>query len=105
MLFNLDFTNNAILSCFFLFFIIIDLCFLISAVIAKIFNPIAELITPIETPVKEAKAEMETDSVNVETKIREFSIQFTAVKTFYSSTHFALFLQENNFLLRLYFLD
>ena len=43
MLFNLDFANNTISSCFF-FFLIIDLYFLIPAVIAQIFNPIAELI-------------------------------------------------------------
>ena len=40
-------------------FLIVDLCFLIAAVIAQIFNPIAELIIPIGIPTKEAKAEME----------------------------------------------
>ena len=34
VLFNLDFANNTILSCFFLFFLIIELYFLIPAVIA-----------------------------------------------------------------------
>ena len=72
MLFNLDFANNTILSCFFLFFLIIDLYFLIPAVIAQIFNPIAERLIPIEVPAKEA--EMETHSVIVEPKIRKFSI-------------------------------
>ena len=41
--FHLDFANNTILSCFFFFFII-DLCFLILAVIPQIFTPTAELV-------------------------------------------------------------
>ena len=36
MLFNLDFANDTILLCFFLFYLIIDLYFLISAAIAAI---------------------------------------------------------------------
>ena len=47
MLFNLDFANNTILSLFFFFFLIIDLYFLIPAVIAQIFNPVAELVIPM----------------------------------------------------------
>ena len=58
MLFNLDFANNTILSC--VFFLIIDLYFLIHAVITQIFNPIAELVIPIGISTKEAKAETET---------------------------------------------
>ena len=42
MLFNLDFANNTILSWFFFFFWIIDLYFLIPAVITQIFDPIAQ---------------------------------------------------------------
>ena len=57
---------------FFLFFLIIDLYFLIPAVIAQIFNPTAELVIPIGT--KEAKAEMETHPVIVEAKIRKCAI-------------------------------
>ena len=60
MLFNLDFGNKAILSCFFFFFWIIDLYFLVSAVIAQIFNPFAELKIPIRIRTKEAKAKVET---------------------------------------------
>ena len=60
MLFNLDFANNTILSCVFFFFLIIDLYFLIHAVITQIFNPIAELVIPIGISTKEAKAETET---------------------------------------------
>ena len=36
MLFNLDFANNIISSCFFFFFLVIELYFLIPAVIAQI---------------------------------------------------------------------
>ena len=72
VLFNLDFASDTILSCS--FFLIIDLYFLISAVIAQIFNPIAELVIPIGIPIKEAKAEMETHPVIVEAKIRKCSI-------------------------------
>ena len=73
MLFDLDFHNNAILSCFFFFFLIIDIYFLISPAIAQIFNPIAKLIIPIVIPTKETKAEIEIHSVTAETKIRKCS--------------------------------
>ena len=43
-------------------FLIIDLYFLIAAVITQIFNPTSELVIPIGTPTKEAKAEMKTSS-------------------------------------------
>ena len=39
MLFNLDFARNAVFSCFFFFFLTIDLCLLIPAVITQIFIP------------------------------------------------------------------
>ena len=60
MIFNFDFGNNTILSCFFFFSVIIDLYFLIAAVITKIFYPTAELAIPIGIPTKEAKVQMET---------------------------------------------
>ena len=41
------------------FQLIINLYFLIPAVIAQIFNPFAELLIPIGTPGKEAKAEIQ----------------------------------------------
>ena len=44
LIFHLDFANNTILSCFVFFFLIIDLYFLIPAVVVQIFNPIAELV-------------------------------------------------------------
>ena len=49
-----------------LLFLIIDLYFLIPAVITKIHNPIAELVILIGIPTKEAKAEIETHPVTVE---------------------------------------
>ena len=58
----------------FRFFLIIDLRFLIPAVIAQIFNPIAELVIPIGIPSKEAKVEIEIYPVIVEVKIMECSI-------------------------------
>ena len=54
---------------FFFFSLIMDLYFLIPAVITQIFDPIAELVNPIGIPTKEAKAEMETHPVTVETNI------------------------------------
>ena len=74
MLFNLELTNNTILSCFFFFFLFIDLHFLIFVVIAQIYNTTAELVIPTGIPTKEAKAEMELHAVAVETKISKCSI-------------------------------
>ena len=62
VLFNLDFANETILSCFLFFFSIVDLYFLIPAVIAQTFSQIAELVIFIWIPTKEAKVEMETSS-------------------------------------------
>ena len=59
---------------FFFFFLIIDLYFLISTVIAQIFNPIAELVIPIRIPTTEAKAEMKIHPVIVEITISKWSI-------------------------------
>ena len=66
MLLNLVFARNTISSCFFFFFLIIDLYCLIPAATAQISNPIAELVIPIEKPSEEAKAEIEIDPVFVE---------------------------------------
>ena len=74
MLFNLDFANNTVLPCFPFFFLIIDLYFLIPAVIGQIFNPIAELVIPIGIPSEEAKAEIEIHPVIVVAKISKCSI-------------------------------
>ena len=78
MLFNLDFANNTVLSCFVFFcyyliiiIIIINLCFLIPAVIAKISNHIAEVEIRIEISSKKAKAEIEMHPVTSTTKINK----------------------------------
>ena len=68
MLFNLDFASNTILSCYFFFFLIIDLYFFIPPVIAQIFNPIEDLVIPIGIPIKEVKTETEIHPVIVEAK-------------------------------------
>ena len=57
-----------------LFFLIVDLYFLILAAVAQIFNPITELVIPIGIPSKEAKTEIEIYQVIVEAKIRKCSI-------------------------------
>ena len=72
--FNLNFTNDKILSCFFFFFLIIDLHLLIPAAITQIFNPISELVIPIGVLTKEAKAKREVRSVTVEINISKCSI-------------------------------
>ena len=57
---------RSILSCFFFFFLIIDLCFLIPAVITEIFIVTAELAVHTGIPSKETRAEIETYQVTVE---------------------------------------
>ena len=52
-----------------LLFLIIYLYFLITAVIAQIFNPTAELVVPSETATYEINAEIETQPVIAEAKI------------------------------------
>ena len=54
MLFNLDFADNTILSCFFILFLFINLCFLIPAVLTNVFSQIAEILIPIGIPTEEA---------------------------------------------------
>ena len=74
MLSNLDFANKTILSLLIFLFLIINLYFLITAIIAQIFNPIAELVILIGIAIKEAKAEVEIQPVILEAKIRRCSI-------------------------------
>ena len=69
VVFNLLFVNNTILSCFIFFFLIIDLYFLIPAVIAQIFIVAAELAIPTCIPTTKAKAEIETHPVTAEAKL------------------------------------
>ena len=72
MLFNLVFDSNTILSCLFIFFLVIDLYVLVHAVCAQIFNSNAELKMGTKLPTKEAKAEMEAYSVTADAKISTF---------------------------------
>ena len=107
MLFNLEFANNTILSCFF-FFLFIDLQFLVPAGTAQIFNPTAELVVPLGIPTNKAKAEMETHPVMC--KLQQTSGQYNSKlhKCFhasYSLMHFNLFIQLNDFLFHLFFFN
>ena len=67
---NLSFPKNTVLSCF--FFFIIDLYFLIPAVVTQIFISIAELVIPTETQANEANAEIEMQPVTVENEVNLF---------------------------------
>ena len=69
-MFNLAFANNTILPCFFLFFLIIELYHIRSAVISQTFNPTAELVIPIGIPTKDAKAKIEIHSETLESKMK-----------------------------------
>ena len=66
MLFNLVFASNTHLSCFFFYFLYIDLYFIIHAVCADIFNLIAELVTPIGLSNKVAKVEIKIHPATAE---------------------------------------
>ena len=79
MLFNLDFANKSILSCFFFFFLVIDLYLLIPSVIAQIFNPISEVLIPTGIPTKETRAEMETHLVIVEMTISKWYASYSLI--------------------------
>ena len=68
MPFILDFVNNTILSCFFFFFLITDLYYLISATIT-IFDPIAEVVISIGSPNIAARPEFEIYLIILEAKI------------------------------------
>ena len=70
---NLSFPSNSILSCFLLFFLIIDLYSLIPAVIAQIFIPTVELAIPTGTSTNEAKVDIETQSLTPKTKTKKCS--------------------------------
>ena len=72
--FNLSFPNSTIFPCFFFFFFIIDLYFLIPAVNSQIFIPIAELVIPTRTQTNEANVKIETQPLTVEAKISKCSI-------------------------------
>ena len=60
MLFNLVLAGNNVFLCLFLFFLIMDLKFLIIAVVARIFIPTVKLAIPTGITTEEAKGQMET---------------------------------------------
>ena len=66
--------NNTILSCFFFFFLKIDLYVLILVVITQMFIVVAEMAVPTGITTKEAKTEIETYPVTMEVKISECSV-------------------------------
>ena len=66
----------------FFFFLIIELYFLISAVIAQIFNPIIALVITTGTQTNETNEEIETQPVIVEVFILLY------LYTFHSLNHF-----------------
>ena len=71
LLSNFAFYNNAILLSLSFFFLIIDLYFLIAAVIAPVLNPKNWVITiPIRIATKEAKSEIKIHPVTAEAKLR-----------------------------------
>ena len=71
---KLLFPNNTILSYFFfIMFFILNLYFLNPAVIARISISTAELVLLTGTQTNEANAEIETQPVTVETKIKKCS--------------------------------
>ena len=102
-LFNLVFAKNTILSCYFLFFLIADVYFLISAIITQTFSPTAELAIPAGITTTEKKVEFETQLVKVEAKTSKCSIQFRVSQVFlcFLLTNYVLFLLKNN----LFFID
>ena len=60
MLFNLVLAGNNVFLCLFLFFLIMDLNFLIIAVVARIFIPTVKLAIPTGITTEEATGQMET---------------------------------------------
>ena len=66
-----------------LFFLIIDLYFLITAVIAQIFNPTTELAMPIGTPTKEVKEEIKTHPVTAEAKISKAALTYQFILVYF----------------------
>ena len=80
MLFNLHFANNTILSCFFFFFLVIDLYFLIAKVFTQIVNPTAEI----------ARRKKQKQKHPVITEIKKVSAQYNSklYRLFYASYSF-----------------
>ena len=61
---------SIISSCFFFLFLVIDLYFLIPAMIAQIFNAsYSELVIPTRTPTNEVKGDIKIHPLTAKTKI------------------------------------
>ena len=74
MIFNLAFANNTILLCIFLLFLVIELQFLVPAVLSRIINLTVELVILMGIQANQAKTEIETHSVIVKSKVGKFSM-------------------------------
>ena len=74
---------------YFIFLLIIELCYLTPAALLQIFVPIADLIIPIGIPNKETKAEIEIHPVIVEAKIvlHLFNITYSCTNLSVLFTH------------------
>ena len=66
--FSLVYGNNIILSSIFVFFLMINIYFLIPAAISQIFNLTSELAIPTGTPTNEVKSEIDIHPLIAETK-------------------------------------
>ena len=77
---------------FFYFFLIIDLCFLIPANIAQIFNPTVELAIPTGKATNEANAEIEAQPLTARIKKKNKKV----FKIVQSPTHFLCFSPINS---------
>ena len=85
---KLAFPSNAILSCLFLFFLIINLYFLITAVIAQIFIPTAKLAIPTATPTNDTNAEIETQPLTAKINSKKiFKVVQSLTNLFMLFTH------------------
>ena len=69
----LAFLSNTILSCFFLFFLVIHLHSLIPEVILQILNTAAKLAIPTGILTYEVNSETETKPQRAEAKTRKYS--------------------------------
>ena len=74
MVFNLVVASNTFLQWFCLFFLIIDLTVLISAVITQVFNPTVENAILVGLPTNDAKEETETHPVILDSKISKYTM-------------------------------
>ena len=77
LVFNLGFANNIFYNVF-LFFLIVNLYFLIPVVIAPISYPTVRLVIPVGTPTKQAKSEIGKHPVTTEVKTGKCSIKYNA---------------------------